>query len=65
MTDKARDLRVFADYLQMVATEMTEFAEQLNHSDGQNTDFTWSTYMLVTQAALWEIMKRDGLIAKG
>lgn len=65
MSTKQADLRLFADYLQMVAAEMLEFAEQLNFSDGQNTDFTWSTYMLETQAALWEIMKRDKLIAQG
>ena len=54
----AVDIQKFAAMLDIVAVEMKEMAEAIR-KDGPIFDFSGTSYTLVAQAAVWNLMRNE------
>ena len=52
------DIQKFAAMLDIVAVEMKEMAEAIR-KDGPIFDFSGTSYTLVAQAAVWNLMRNE------
>jgi hypothetical protein len=57
MTEQGK--KEFAEYLRQVARELGEYADSLEFGSGE---WTFSTYALEAQGAVYDLMKQDGVL---